>query len=937
MAFDLSSASPVENKSTGGFDISTATPVTNTGGGAALVTPKQRATPSSPETKKAVKSTSEEIGEYFFEPPGREEFSELAAALSGAGGAGLAAAGPKILEKTGWLFSKTPFLPVARRVGKGMETLGKALGTAPLATRALGGGVTGAAQSGLEQTAEMVGAPRVVSLPLSIGLTSAGPGAIKAVASLLPGRTGMLARGASKTIQELLSSKDELSNLPEQKRAFIEQQLNRIRGGEQSLEPQIQIMHGLKEEADKTLQQATEKSLQFEQQAQQILSEAQATTESLKVEKLQRINNIQSQFEQHAIKIKDAAEIRANLIEEQADIEAKIIEQKAQQLNTTEKSKAKQDAKDLLSRAREQIKKERKNTAVEIDRVRATIDKLRDTSKQKVSEASKKVSSIGQPIEATPFGQEARSLAKKRYDDLKLVRETNVKESKGNVDVEAVKKQTSGYDYRTSKAYQDFVAKSNEERLSEETGLVTNPEQLQREIDSIQTQLAGVSEKGKPPERMSFEGLERLRRIYRDESFGLPAERASAMGQGQSGRIAESIENIQREMVGNDLMDKYLNQYKQDSIPLKDFNTSIGQILIGKNIKDPDLFKRYAADIGPAIFKNSESVQQFSSIVGKENAETFARNFIATKLRDATPQQIKSFANSDVARDWLVNFPELNKELQSGVFSTELAEKIAKKRQSLSDVLKTSAIPNLIKSLASQEKGIVGVGAKEAKKSLYGGREAAEKQLTDSQAEALAVRKSGQLGAEKQLSDAEKTVAEQHKPIVGQVKDIESDYAGKSKDAMTLAEEQSGALTAQSKEIMDSANKKAKELLAGTTDESRLEKIFFGTNIQEWDALADIVRRDPKLQDAMSKAIGQLIASNPSMREVTFAQISERLTSRGLARVDEMNEIGNTLKEVMSIPVSVAQKSMFITNLIKRALGATGGAAAGQIPQVMEQ
>ena len=127
MAFDISSAKPVENKPSGGFDISSAKPVTTTGGGAAFVTPKQRAVPVTPERKEEIRSLSERTGEYLFEPPTREDF-DFGQVAGGAGvAAGLGAAAPKVVKTAGKLIGMIPTLPT-KRLGKATQTFGEVLG-----------------------------------------------------------------------------------------------------------------------------------------------------------------------------------------------------------------------------------------------------------------------------------------------------------------------------------------------------------------------------------------------------------------------------------------------------------------------------------------------------------------------------------------------------------------------------------------------------------------------------------------------------------------------------------------------------------------------------------------------------------------------------------------------------------------------------------------
>ena len=203
MAFDLSTATPVQPNvlsNQGGFDLFSAQPVTTTGGGAALITPKQRATPSTPEQKERVQSISEKLGEYFFEPPTREDFS-LGELGTGAGlGSVAGVVAPPVLKVGGKLVSKLPF-PGSSVVGSGMTAAGKYLSETPLLKRAATGAVGGAVGEGLEQTGEYFGVPRAITMPLSF--TGSG-----LAMSLLGGETRR-AREAEKALAESVGKTGE--------------------------------------------------------------------------------------------------------------------------------------------------------------------------------------------------------------------------------------------------------------------------------------------------------------------------------------------------------------------------------------------------------------------------------------------------------------------------------------------------------------------------------------------------------------------------------------------------------------------------------------------------------------------------------------------------------------------------------------------------------
>jgi hypothetical protein len=213
-------------------------------GQAAFVAPKQRATPSTPEMKERVRSLSETAGEYLFGEPQRDEFS--GGEVAGATGVGTAAglAGPKILEKTGSFVKRVP-LPYARPVGTGMEALGLAMGKIPALQRGYKGGLSGATGSIAEQTAEMAGAPKIVSIPAGVTSGAVVPELETAIKKLvtkagsaLVGTEGM----ASAVMRDLKSQGVEVSP---KIAALIEKEVNAFRGAPKGKAPQEELYKAL--------------------------------------------------------------------------------------------------------------------------------------------------------------------------------------------------------------------------------------------------------------------------------------------------------------------------------------------------------------------------------------------------------------------------------------------------------------------------------------------------------------------------------------------------------------------------------------------------------------------------------------------------------------------------------------------------------------------
>jgi hypothetical protein len=195
MTVDTSKFRPVEDAAPKEIDVSRFRPVGETEGGAALVTPAQRATPSTSETQEKVRSLSERAGEYLFGTPDRQELSGTEAAEVGGFTAAVSAAAPKALKYGGKLVGLIP-TPPTKALGTVMQLGGEAFGKVPLARRAITGGVAGGTGDITTQVGEYLGIPNIVTLPVSL-LTSAVGGY---TADVLSRATGLEAKSLSKDV-----------------------------------------------------------------------------------------------------------------------------------------------------------------------------------------------------------------------------------------------------------------------------------------------------------------------------------------------------------------------------------------------------------------------------------------------------------------------------------------------------------------------------------------------------------------------------------------------------------------------------------------------------------------------------------------------------------------------------------------------------------------
>lgn len=150
-------------------------------GAAFGIYPKQRATPSRPETREAMrkfeKGAAEVLGLSVPEEP--EMSAEKVAGATGFG-AGAALAGPRVLRGLGSAIGAVPTAPT-KAVGAGLRGLGTALQTIPTAKRTAGGAALFGALETVGQAGEQVGVPRIVSETALLGAPAAGRAVGRAV------------------------------------------------------------------------------------------------------------------------------------------------------------------------------------------------------------------------------------------------------------------------------------------------------------------------------------------------------------------------------------------------------------------------------------------------------------------------------------------------------------------------------------------------------------------------------------------------------------------------------------------------------------------------------------------------------------------------------------------------------------------------------------
>jgi hypothetical protein len=255
------------------------------------------------------------------------------------------------------------------------------------------------------------------------------------------------------------------------------------------------------------------------------------------------------------------------------------------------------------------------------------------------------------------IGDEIRGATTRVLDNLKARREANAQTLKQDAFGKAFQREAAGETIQSTKAYDDALQEIDAMIKNPVTGLTNVP------VDEIVNQLRKVrgfldrtivNEAGEVVSRApaSFEGLETARRFLNDRAFGLPAEGYDAIGQQMAGQLAKRIEAIMKEFSPG--VEKFLNQYRKDSEPLRVFQTKVGKTLTGEQLPTPgtNFFNYAAKDLPGAVFKSRENYDALVGALGnnRQLAESQAKRYFAAQLESkGSAKEVENFIRQNRA------------------------------------------------------------------------------------------------------------------------------------------------------------------------------------------------------------------------------------------------------------------------------------------------
>jgi hypothetical protein len=260
------------------------------------------------------------------------------------------------------------------------------------------------------------------------------------------------------------------------------------------------------------------------------------------------------------------------------------------------------DAQTALENGRREVQRLTQESQKKIAELRARAGRTAKVSEARTAEASKELAAVGTPQTKTTIGKYIREAAEPIFDYLKKVRAKNADITKSEAFNFAKMKEERGVMAKDTKAFKTGLANLDEKIADTSLSDIKAPlVKIRNALSPPMREVEGVATESKPA---TFESLEQIRRFLRDRSFGLPAEGYDAINQIEAGKLADMVENIQKEFSPG--ITKFLDTYKKDSEPLRIFKSKLGQATIGKEDFDMARFETDVASLGDKFFKSED-------------------------------------------------------------------------------------------------------------------------------------------------------------------------------------------------------------------------------------------------------------------------------------------------------------------------------------------
>jgi len=792
---------------------------------------------------------------------------------------------PETAQTVGKVIQKGQYLPgpvgrAAKYVGTGLELAGTAMKSSRPAAMATGvvGGVIGetAGQayeseygSGLGAELTRLTASTLGPVPVQYLGTKAG-GLMTSLAGQTARLMGFNPTGLNmgRTVGQLLQEQSvNAPNLSGEQRAFILKKLDDIRGGQSSIAAEKEIVEMLKKDVARLRSTAAT-------DAGAIESQAAAQSKRIIDDATKRAEEIRTRARSYSPAIRQLAEI---------------------------------DAKDILAKAQNQVQQLEKQTRTQVASLRQKTGELTQRSERNIGTAQGEIKTIGQDKPLTDVFtpvQKTTLLRQKDIIDERDVLDKTLRQEQAKI---VAANEAAGVKLSDMDSYKqiEVLTRPFDPVTSPTVRKVTDPGVLafykrirdsviDRRYELTKEQAEAASRNGFPVQeeggtfyrvfRSSFEAADDARR-FAGTVFKNPPEGYEAV----KGQIQQNVygllKKLQEDYVGQVQRKALQDNWSQATRRLEQFETKAGKSLTEIEQGTADVLKP-PAELANVFFGNRTGVDRLINLTGDERlVRQTAGDYVAGQIRGMNAQQVSSWLGQAKNKDFLSHpsLSDLGAKLQSYVSNLARAERFGEARGKFATALRTEA-EGLPEMLTKQTPRIMSE---------------AEKQVAQVEQQRM---KDAALGLKGQKKTASK---------------IKAVSRAEAKAVTTQAGAEASA-------VRKAAEKRAKVILAKTTDPERLRDIVFNKKDVEWEEMSRIVLAETDGKGKFAKAIGEVIAfkAGTSLKGAIddWKYISNRLTKYGLMDKAQTDAIASKLNEIYVAPASLADKMSFTQRLINNAI-----------------
>jgi len=358
-------------------------------------------------------------------------------------------------------------------------------------------------------------------------------------------------------------------------------------------------------------------------------------------------------------------------------------------------------AKKLADEAEQKVSIAEKSSARQARRGEEAYKELPGTTTQKEAGRFRPI-----PASEQSIGDEIRAYVNNTFKALKEARNARAEKNKGAAFDFAADKEMKKQKVADTEGFKEMMTSLEKSRKSE-AGLSNAPGSIGNQLREIERLVSG---KQVDPASgvvvgtdVSFEGLEKVRRLLKDRQYGVPETGFDAIPQAEAGKYADMLTKAMKEFTTKpgekvSLLEKFLTQYKQDSEPLRVFGTRAGKIFEEQLPGVKGYSKVASENIPSKLFANRESYQSLIEASGgnKQFAEAQAKKYFTSKMEQlaSDPAKLEKFIRDnrtmlnltgarDMAEKYYAQAAQAAKRAKAGTAIVEEAGDVTKKQRVL--------------------------------------------------------------------------------------------------------------------------------------------------------------------------------------------------------------------------------------------------------------